>query len=121
MGVAVAVVVGVAVGVAVAVVVVVGVGVAVVVAVVVVVGGNQRRCEMNPHVIEEVEPHAVRSAIISALFCATTFFFIGFFGRDIWNHHAGNAANGLAMCAPEATAGTPKRTLQWRLPDEPKK
>ena len=76
---------------------------------------------MNPHIIEEVHPHAVRSAMLSALFCATTFFFIGFFGRDVWNYHVGNVGKEPAMCAPEATVGTPKSTLQCRLPDEAKK
>jgi hypothetical protein len=76
---------------------------------------------MNPHIIEEVHPHAVRSAALSALLSCSIFFFIGFFGRDVWNYHAGNVGKETAMCAPEATVGTPKRTLQWRLPDEQKK
>jgi hypothetical protein len=76
---------------------------------------------MNKHIIEEVHPHAVRSAALSALLSCSIFFFVGFFGRDVWLYHVGNVANLQTNCAPEATAGTPKKTLQWRLPDEPKK
>jgi len=76
---------------------------------------------MNRHIIVEEMPHGVRSMILSAVLSCAMFFFLGFFGRDVWNFHVNNVGNVPAQCAPEATAGTPKRTLQWRLPDEPKK
>jgi hypothetical protein len=58
---------------------------------------------------------------MAALFFAAVFFYIGFFGRDVWNYHVNNAGKEPAQCAPDQTAGPQKRTLQWRLPDEPKK
>ena len=76
---------------------------------------------MNKHIIEEVHPHAVRTAILSAVLSCSMFFFLGFFGRDVWNYHVNNVGNGLSQCAPDQTAGVPRRTLQWRLPDEQKK
>jgi len=76
---------------------------------------------MNRHIIVEEMPHGLRSVILSSILSCAMFFFLGFFGRDVWNFHVNNVGNVPAQCAPEATAGTPKRTLQWRLPDEPKK
>ena len=76
---------------------------------------------MKKHIIVEEMPHGVRSMILSATLSCSMFFLLGFFGRDVWLDHVGNVANVPAQCAPEATAGQPKRTLQWRLPDEAKK
>lgn len=76
---------------------------------------------MNKHLIVEEMPHGTRTMILSAVLSCSMFFTLGFFGRDVWNYHVGNVGNGQAQCAPEATVGAPKRTLQWRLPDEPKK
>ena len=76
---------------------------------------------MKRHLIVEEMPHGLRSMILSAVLSCSMFFFLGFFGRDVWNYHVGNVENVPAQCAPEATAGTPKKTMQWRLPDEPKK
>jgi len=76
---------------------------------------------MNKHLIVEEMPHGLRSMILSAILSCSMFFLLGFFGRDVWNYHVNNVANVPAQCAPGQTAGTPKRTLQWRLPDEPKK
>ena len=76
---------------------------------------------MNKHIIVEEMPHGLRSMILSAVLSCSMFFTLGFFGRDVWNFHVGNVANVQTNCAPDQTAGTPKRTLQWRLPDEAKK
>ena len=76
---------------------------------------------MNKHIIVEEMPHGLRSMILSAVLSCSMFFFLGFFGRDVWNYHVGNVGNVPAQCAPDQTAGTQKRTLQWRLPDEAKK
>jgi len=76
---------------------------------------------MNKHVIVEEMPHGLRSVILASVLSCSMFFTLGFFGRDVWNYHVGNVANGLSQCAPDQTAGQQKRTLQWRLPDETKK
>jgi hypothetical protein len=76
---------------------------------------------MNKHIILEETPHGTRTMVLSAVLSCSMFFVLGFFGRDVWNYHVGNAANGLSQCAPDQTVGAPRRTLQWRLPDEPKK
>jgi hypothetical protein len=77
---------------------------------------------MNRHIIIEEQPGALRRIIMAAVMSCSAFFVLGFVGRPLlevaWNQLVGNAANAHRFCAEDQTAGTPKRTLQWRVPDE---
>ena len=76
---------------------------------------------MNKHIIVEEMPHGVRSMILSAVLSCSMFFTLGFFGRDVWLDHANNVDVRLFKCVAEQTVGQPKRTLTWKIQDEPKK
>jgi hypothetical protein len=80
---------------------------------------------MNKHIIVEYDPKQLRRNIMAALLSCSMFFLLGFIGRPFmewqWDQLVGNAEKRQKYCAGDQTAGTPKRTLQWRLPDEPKK
>lgn len=77
---------------------------------------------MNRHIIVEEVPGQLRRSIMAALLSCSMFFMLGFVGRPFlewqWNQLVGNAESARWYCADGQTAGTPKKTLQWRLPDE---